>query len=125
MKAWICGIAIALSVGACSKSEKTGATNSEGASLPRQGGCDTRSQNNLCAEYFGQPDGPTGIRPSTKAACEAAGGAVVEKCSTDGALGRCVSSEIRIQQMLFYPPLTKDKAEQMCKGMGDGKLELL
>lgn len=30
--------------------------------------------------------------------------------------------EIRIQQMLFYPPLTKEKAEQMCKGMGDGKL---
>ncbi len=116
------GVVIALLVSACSKSEKSGATNREGDVLPRQGGCDSRTKNNICVDYFGQPDGPKGITPSAKAACEQAGGTVVEMCSTEEALGRCISAEIRIQQMLFYPPLTKEKAEQMCGGMGNGKL---
>lgn len=128
MKTSILGFSF-LVVGAlagCGKGDKdpagSGARNAAGDALPRQGGCDTRAANQLCAEYFGQPGGPTGIRPSQKAACEAAGGTPIERCPTEGALGRCVSNEIRIQQTLMYEPMTKDKAAQLCKGMGDGTL---
>ena len=121
----ISGIVIALALGACGKGDKgtaSGAANADGDELPRQGGCDSRTKNNVCVEYFGQPGGATGITPNGKSTCEQAGGSVVEKCPTEGALGRCVSAEIRIQQMLLYAPMTKEKAEQMCKGMADGKL---
>ncbi len=120
---WILLIATSLLAG-CGKKDKagTGATNAAGEVLPRQGGCDTRAANQMCAEYFGQPGGPTGIRPSQKAACEAAGGTPIERCPTGSALGRCVSGEIRIQQLLMYAPMTKDQAELLCKGMGDGTL---
>lgn len=121
----IAGVLLSLALGACGKGEnkaQSGAANAEGDELPRQGGCDTRTTNKLCVEYFGQPGGATGITPAGKSACDQAGGTVVEKCPTDGALGRCISAEIRIQQMLFYAPMTKEKAEQMCKGMADGKL---
>jgi hypothetical protein len=123
MKAAVFG-AILIALGACGKGDKAqgGATNSAGDELPRQGGCDTRAKNNICVEYFGQPGGATGITSHGKSTCEQAGGTVVEKCVADGALGRCISQELRIQQMVLYAPLTKEKAEQMCKGMGDGKL---
>lgn len=119
------GVLIAVLSGACSKGEKgtpSGAANAEGDELPRQGGCDTRTKNNACVEYFGQPGNATGITPAGKSACDQAGGTVVATCPTDGALGRCVSAEIRIQQMILYPPMTKETAARMCKGMADGKL---
>src|SRR5689334_21331755 len=101
---------------------KTGATNAAGDSLPRQGACDTRAQNNMCAEYFGQPGGKPGITEQAKSQCATVGGTVVVSRPTEGALGRCKSDEIRIQQLLLYPPMTPEKAQVWCKGMGDGKL---
>lgn len=118
-----------LTVAACGKKKDKdesksggGAKNAAGQSLPAQGACDTREQNKLCTEYFGQPGGPTGMQPSQKSGCEANGGKPLDKCPTEGALGRCVSAEIRIQQVLMYPPMEQAHADAMCKGMGDGKL---
>lgn len=122
---WCLVIAVACALTACGNKkdkENTGAQNASGQSLPRQGGCDTRAANQMCVEYFGQPGDKPGITDSQKSTCEGNGGTVVEKCPTEGALGRCISNEIRIMQGLMYEPMTKEKADMMCKGMGDGKL---
>ncbi|MBL9014332.1 MAG: hypothetical protein JNL83_09150 [Myxococcales bacterium] len=124
-------VVLVVALGACGKGDKTdkadkgpssGATNADGDELPRAGACDTRAKNNLCVEYFGQPGTAPGISENSKTNCVAAEGTVVDKCPTEGAFGRCISNEIRIQQMLVYAPMTKEKAEMYCKGMGDGKL---
>lgn len=123
--AFIGGVLIAAALGACGNKDSakgSGATNSSGDELPRQGACDARGKTNICIEYFGQPGSSTGITASGRSNCEQAGGTVLEKCPKEGALGRCISAEIRIQQTLMYVPLSKEKAEQLCKGMGDGKL---
>lgn len=108
--------------GKADKGPPSGATNADGDQLPRAGACDTRAKNNLCVEYFGQPGSAPGPTESAKTNCAAAEGTMIEKCPTEGAFGRCISNEIRIQQLLVYAPMTKEKAELYCKGMGDGKL---
>lgn len=122
---------LVVALSACGKGDKadkgdkgapSGATNADGDNLPRAGACDTRAKNNMCVEYFGQPGSAPGPTENTKSQCAAAEGTLVEKCPTEGAFGRCISNEIRIQQMLVYAPMTKEKAELYCKGMGDGKL---
>jgi hypothetical protein len=122
---------VVLALAACGKGDKSGssdkgpssgATNADGDELPRNGACDTRAKNQMCVDYFGQPGTEPGVKESVKKNCAAAEGTVLEKCPTDGAFGRCISNEIRIQQLLVYAPMTKEKAEMYCKGMGDGKL---
>jgi len=130
VKGIVATLFVVLAIGACGKDKggggggtaSSGATNRDGDQLPRAGGCDTRTKNNICVEYFGQPGSAPGMGESSKSNCALAEGTVVEKCPTEGAIGRCISDEIRIQQMLFFAPMTKEKAEMMCKGMGDGKL---
>ncbi len=122
---FIGGVLIAVALGACGKGDNakgSGASNSSGDELPRQGACDARGKTNMCIEYFGQPGSTAGITASGRSNCEQAGGTVVDTCPKAGALGRCTSAEIRIQQTLMYVPLTKERAELICKGMGDGKL---
>lgn len=123
---------IVVGVAACGKGEPkgkqgapaSGATNERGQVLPRQGACDDRAAHKLCTDYFGQPDGKAGPSDYLKKQCESGGGTYLDVCPKEGALGRCISEEIRIQQVLMYPPMERAEAELICKGMGDGKLGL-
>ena len=108
-------LSLMIAATACGKGDKKSEGGGGGGGLAFQSACDYRGKENTCVEYFG-----TG---ASKTHCTDNGGTAIDRCPKDDSLGRCVSTEIGVQQVLFYPPYTKERAEVVCKAMGDGKLQ--
>jgi hypothetical protein len=109
-----------LGVGGCGKKDKDDKEPAKGAPAAKAdtggktaGGCDRRTADALCGEYFGMAK-----TDWVKKECEAYGGPFVEACPKEGAVLRCVMGGGTGQELhnLFYAPMTKEAATAMCAG---------
>lgn len=114
-KTWLVSGCLVLALG-CGKKDKDEGAGGAAADKPKAGatagGCDRRGKENVCGEYHG------GSKAAwVKEQCTAMSATYVEKCPTDGAVGRCVNeagTAMETHTLFYGPAYTKEAMVAMC-----------